>query len=243
MLLHTITTKEAVKYDSQINAPEDKWFAYEDGKDLPVLPQEKKENLSSFIVHSLSEYYLVINIKEDLPSLSLDSKLSNFVLDFTRKFTTTDYEFARAADRCPWLENKLIDTSYFKDYNLISKDEYKTLNSIIYDDLRKINGKLLCYSAAYYNAMHNKTQVLANLINNFESMGAACQAAIITPYESTGVVSDFSYFTSAYNQIYTTNRINNTPLFNYYETRTDYFNKYFNAQQRFLRNVYLFKDF
>lgn len=243
LLLHTITTKEAVKYNSQTNAPEDKWFAYEDGKDLPILPQEKKENSSSFTVHSLSEYYLVINIKEDLPSLSLDLKLSNFVLDFTRKFTTTDYEFARAADRCPWLENKLIDTSYFKDYNLISKDEYKTLNSIIYDDLRKINGKLLCYSAAYYNAMHNKTQVLANLINNFESMGAACQAAIITPYESTGVVSDFSYFTSAYNQIYTTNRINNTPLFNYYETRTDYFNKYFNAQQRFLRNVYLFKDF
>ena len=69
--------------------------------------------------------------------MSLDSKLSNFVLDFTRNFTTTDYEFARAADRCPWLENKLIDTSYFKDYNLISEDEYKTLNSIIYDDLRK----------------------------------------------------------------------------------------------------------
>lgn len=240
LLLHTLTTKApSNEYISSKNKPEDTWVAYENGAMLPVLAQDKiTSNPSS---HVLNEYYLIIDIQEE--KQSLNQKFNNFILNFSRQITATDYEFARAADKCPWLENKLIDTSYFRNYNLISKDEYRTLNTLIYDDLRKINGKLLCYSAAYYNAMHDKTKILANLINNFESMGAACQAAIISPYETTGVVSDYSYFTSAYNQIYTTNNINNTPLFNYYETRTDYFNKYFNAQQRFLRNAYLFKEF
>lgn len=232
-------------YSTVDNGPIDTWTCYSDDQDLPTIPQEKvvDNTTANSVTHDHYEYYLIINTKVELPNLTTNGETNTVILNFSRDFTVTDFEFARAADRCPWLENKLIDTSYFKTYNLISRDEYRTLNNIIYNDLRKINGKLLCYSAAYYNAMHDKTQILANLTNNFESMGAACQAAIITPYEKTGVVPDFSYFTSAYNQTFALPKANNTLLFNYNETRTEYFNKYFNAQQRFLKNVYLFRDF
>ena len=158
-------------------------------------------------------------------------------------FTDEDRKFAKAADKCPWLENKIIDLSYFKKAGIISSAEYRDLLNLLYNKLRIINGRLLCYSKAYYTALHNKTQILAEITNDFDSLGAACQAAIVTPYETKGTVKDITYFNSAYNHAFIATEARPGLMFQISETLTSYFNKYFNAQQRFLKNIYTFRKF
>ena len=174
------------------------------------------------------------------PASYLDITLNLSLYD---NFTDEDRKFAKAADKCPWLENKIIDISYFKKAGIISSAEYRDLLNLLYNKLRIINGRLLCYSKAYYTALHNKTQILAEITNDFDSLGAACQAAIVTPYETKGTVKDITYFNSAYNHAFIATEARPGLMFQISETLTSYFNKYFNAQQRFLKNIYTFRKF
>lgn len=168
-------------------------------------------------------YVLIIYLGRDWDSTQ------TYALDictgFYDNFTQEDYDFAQAADRCPWLENKLIDLSYFKDSNIISASEYRDALNLIYNKLRITNGHLLCYSNAYYTALHNKTQILAEITNDLDSLGAACQAAIVSPLEQDGTVKDASYFTSAYNNFFAT-ATRRTELMSRNNSLTSYFNKY-----------------
>lgn len=188
------------------------------------------------------EHKLVINCSGGHPGPAsyLDITLNLSLYD---NFTDEDRKFAKAADKCPWLENKIIDLSYFKKAGIISSAEYRDLLNLLYNKLRIINGRLLCYSKAYYTALHNKTQILAEITNDFDSLGAACQAAIVTPYETKGTVKDITYFNSAYNHAFIATEARPGLMFQISETLTSYFNKYFNAQQRFLKNIYTFRKF
>lgn len=159
-------------------------------------------------------------------------------LNFYRDVTEEDLDFARIADECPWLENKLIDFSYFKKI----KDEYSTLLDILQNDLRIVNGQLMFYAQSYYEALRKRTEILAILTNNLDSLGAACQAAIVTPLAETGTTKDISYFVSAYNNVFTQPPQDNN-LMGYNDILNDYFYKYYNAQQRFLKNIYNFKKY
>ena len=127
----------------------------------------------------------------------------------------------------------------------MNKSEYVEIMNVIENELRIINGQLLLYTASYYEAIHNKTRILAELTNDLDSVGAAFNADVIKPYSERGLIGEIDYFQQAYNSM--TNKyysaFEKTPLVNYDQLLTDYFNKYFNAQQRFLKNMYSFKNY
>ena len=79
-------------------------------------------------------------------------------LNFYRNVTKEEIDFAEIADKCPWLENKIIDFSYFYNQNIINRQEYQELMSLISNDLRIANGKLLLYSNEYKNALKSKIE-------------------------------------------------------------------------------------
>lgn len=167
------------------------------------------------------------------------------LLNFYRDYTEEEFEFAEFADKCPWLENKLIDFSYFYNNGILTKSEYNNLFKILQDELRIQNGLLLLYSKQYYESLHQKTQKLANIINDLDSLGASFHSDVINSFAVDGSVKDYSYFKNAYNSIISNyfKSPKTIDILNYDEIMTDCFNKYFKAQQKFLKNIYQFKQF
>ena len=166
-------------------------------------------------------------------------------LNFYRTVTKEEKDFAEMADKCPWLENKIIDFSYFYNQNIINRQEYQELMSLISNDLRIVNGKLLLYSNEYNNALKSKIAAVSNITNDLDSVGAAFQADVIDVYSSKGVVDDISYFDNAYNTVFGCkyNVSNKTPILDYENLLTQYGNKYFDSRQRFLKNIYKFRNY
>jgi hypothetical protein len=154
-------------------------------------------------------------------------------------------EFAEIADKCPWLENKLIDFSYFHKNKILSQLEYESLLNTLQNNLRIINGQLLYFSKDYYTAIHSKTTALAELTSTLDSLGAAFASDIVASYKENGVVKNIDYFNKAYDTVISKyyKITEKTLIVNYDELLTEYWNKYFNAQQRFLKNIYHFKKF
>lgn len=171
--------------------------------------------------------------------------LSSLILNFHRDTTQEELEFAEIADNCPWLENKLIDFHYFYQQNIINKSEYTTLLNKIKNELRIVNGKLLVYTKQYYDAVHSKTKFLANVINDLDSLSATYHADVIDFFERNGTVQNYDYFRNAYDVIVNTyyRNPNPIPILNHEELLSEYFNKYFKAQQRFLKNIYNFREY
>lgn len=163
-------------------------------------------------------------------------------LDFKRD-AKDDLEFAAIADQCPWLENRIIDLNYFQKNKLISKYDYQQLIQLLTDDLRIINGKLMIYSNEYYNSLHKKTQLLAQVVNNLDSLGAAFNADVVDTYARTGSVTDIDRFIAAYNNVFVNINNQKQGWLSRDEDLTNYGNKYFNAQQRFLKNIYNFRKY
>ena len=186
-------------------------------------------------------------IKVSLTNNEEINAISNplIILSFTRDTTSEEEDFARIADICPWLENKLINFDYFLNQGIINKSEYNQLISTIQNDLRIVNGKLLLYSNQYYQAIKNKTKILSDITNNLDSLGATFNADVIDYYAKNGVVKDYAYFANAYDSIvsgyYKSN--SNSELLDYESLLAEYFNNYFSAQQRFLKNMYNFREF
>lgn len=163
-----------------------------------------------------------------------------------RTASSSDLEFAQIADKCPWLENKLRSFDYFQKIGLISKSQLKKVNNIVSNDLRKVNGELLLYANDYYQALHKRTTTVANLLAQFDSLGAAAESDIITPYATDGKITfPTNYFDAAYGSIFTPtfNKTSKTQLTAYDDLITNYSNLYFNAQQRFLKNLYQFRNY
>ena len=164
-------------------------------------------------------------------------------LDFYRNPSEEELEFASVADECPWLENKLVDFTYFYNHAVINRKQYGDLIQVFQNDLRKTNSKLLLYSQLYYQALQNKTKELANLESRIDRVGATFNADFLQPvtdnkpYESTDFILAYSDLTS---QLAGTEKIN---LIDYEKTMSDYITKYINAEQTFLKNMYLFRKY
>ena len=189
--------------------------------------------------------YVRIRLDDDIED-PITIQTSLFILNFTRDVSAEELEFAKIADECPWLENRLIDFSYFYQQGIINDAEYHELLNIIQNELRIINGQLLSYSSEYYNAIHTKTSILSKINETIDSLGATFNADVVDYYSTNGVVKDYKYFTNAYNAMidaYFAGPYANNELLNYDELLTEYFNKYFKAQQRFLKNIYNFKEY
>lgn len=185
-----------------------------------------------------------INNDDGNPTLVNSADIS---LVFYREPSQEEIEFATVADQCPWLENKLIDFRYFYDHNIINRYEYATLIDTLYNNLRIVNGRLLFYSQAYYEALHNKTSIIAALTNDLDALGAACQADIVRPFAENGAIADdITAFDNAYTlymNYQTSNQTQNSTIIGWSDTINEYWNKYWSAQQRFLKNIYNFTNY
>ena len=210
-----------------------------------VIYNNTYSTIPSAILDTLkSNCYLRIKFGFNLDSVPMISD-SKVIVKFYRDATAEEIEFANIADSCPWLENRLIDFSYFLKQNIISSIEYKNLLDIIKNKLRIVNGKLLYYSNEYYRALQQKTTILANLYSTLDSLGAAFNSDVVEQYREKGFIEDPLYFKKAY-EVYRsayTQSNQKTPIINYEELLTEYLNKYIQAQQRFLKNIYYFKQY
>lgn len=175
---------------------------------------------------------------------STDIHITNasIYLRFYRDFTGEEKAFAEIADQCPWLENRLIDFSYFLEQNIISRQEYEFLMNLLQNDLRIINGKLLFLNDAYYAAVRKKREILSNLTNQLDALGAAIEAEVVTPLLNGQQPEDLESTLKSYSSVFNLSTDSNQIL-NYNELLSEYFEKYFSAEQRFLENVYAFKKY
>lgn len=190
--------------------------------------------------------YLRITLPKDRDYTEIYSiSNSKIILNFYRAVTSEELKFAEMADKCPWLENKIIDFNFFLNQNIISKSEYNKIWDILKNDLRIVNGQLLLYTQSYYEAIHKKTELLSKLIEDLDSLGAAFQADVVNPYLEHGRIDNIDYFDEGYKTIISRYFSSTTPtsIVNYNELLTEYFNKYYKAQQRFLKNIYNFRTY
>ena len=169
---------------------------------------------------------------------------SHIYIYWYRDVSDEEYAFADIADKCPWLENKLIDFTYFRDQNMLSLNEYKLLSNFINDNMRIVNGKLMAHSQAYYAALHKQTATTATLTNQLDMLGATMQAEMITPYATLGKVGNTGMIINTYNNLFRSFDSNKPiQLLNHSELLSETLQKYFNAEQRFLKNIKNFKDY
>ena len=209
-----------------------------------ILTYKIYENEEIPVLRKYNKFYLTADeVDSGLNFISSDK----IILYFYRDITIEEKEFAEMADRCPWLENKIIDFSYYLDNNIISKDEYTSLMNIFENKLRIINGQLMFYAQSYYTALHERTKELAQLVSNLDLLGANCEASIIQPLTTRGAV-DTMYvedFKNIYNDILGFNTIatQKKPILDYDDLITEYLNKYINSQQNFLKNIYNFSRY
>ena len=167
---------------------------------------------------------------------------SEFYFTFYRDFTAEEKEFATIADECPWLENKLIDFTYFLKQNIISVSEYQNLWNTLTNDLRIVNGKLLYLTDSYYKAVKAKTKIISDLTNNLDALSATFNADFVDRIKQEKEVKDISNFSMSYNTVFTPIG-EKLSVLNYNELVGDYFEKYCSAEQRFLKNIYNFKKY
>ena len=203
-----------------------------------LLLTEKVFNL----IKTNAQAYLSISGISDASKVQINS--AEIYMKWFRDASDEDLKFAAIADQCPWLENKLINFDYFVQHDLITPNDERELKNIINNELRINNGQLMQYTKDYYNALHSKTEVIATLTNNLDMLGAEMEASLFSPFSTEGGVkdSDFESIYNTYNAIWIPQQEKKTIL-NYGELITEYFNKYFSAQQRFLKNIYNFRDY
>lgn len=222
---------------------------YELGKNLVI---DESKNLT--IENSNDKIYLRIYPIGEEAGLSI---LPNFLsvpllqITFYRHNTQEDLEFARAADRIPWLENKLINFEYFFRKGILTEKQYKDLLKLVKENLRIANGYLLFYRKQYYDSLRQKTAYLANLDAMIDNYFANFEDGIISHYQNGEAISDFigidkasSLTETALKEIYYRENPNSTtPMISADATIGSTMTSYFNAQQNFLKNIYLFRNF
>ena len=201
------------------------------------IPQELIENFNKD-----SKAYLYITAGSD----SSDPIINDCYIYFTRQYTQDELTFAEVAEQCPWLENKIMDFSYFVRQGIISKAEYENIMHLLLNDLRIINGQLMCYANAYLQSLHRQTQILADLQNSLDQLGAQFFADVVQPFETSGGANtNLATFDALYTAIFDRNIEGSSriPLLGLDNLIGEYFTKYFAAEQRFFKNMYNFRKY
>ena len=199
------------------------------------IPSNVKINEDTIIYITIPYAYNFVNYSD-----------ANIYLHLKHTPSSEDLEFATVADACPWLENKIIDFSYFLRNNIISANEYGQLMSMFQNNLRRINGQLLVYSYQYYNALHQRTAELASLTNSLDAIGASVEHLFVNNYAKKGININTTDFELSYNALFakgTQDGEKRKSILNYNDLKAEYINKFCNAQQRFLKNIKNFKDY
>ncbi len=218
-----------------------------------ILAEDKILSYDKIFSAVIGEVYVCIPwfTQEENDTLTILSY--DFPIKFYKEITIEEQAFADIADKCPWLENKLINFDYFLDHNLFTKSEYTILMDKLNNSLRIANGQLLSYTKSYYEAIRQKANIIADLNNSFDSLGAAWNSDINTVISEKGQLPNLKnqnnqsnptqYFDTAYNTVFNAKPKVPTFLLNRDSLITEYFNKYFLAEQRFLKNIRTFKNY
>lgn len=245
-----------VSNDTYYYSNYDGWvLAYKKDSSSDWVLYREQDDIDSDVWNNLITYIMAgSNVRKNLSysfRIGILGKFSSITsgeinIFFCRETSDEELEYAKAADLCPWLENKLIDFSYLYNFNIISNKQYQELTSLFSDDLRKINGQLALYSNEYYTAYHKKTSTLAELISQLDSLGALAEADLIQPYQDNGKsITDYDNFKLSYSLLWQDKKqaAEKTSIVDYDKTITYYANLYFNSQQRFLKNIYNFSNY
>ena len=224
---------------SEDETPELLYLVGEDDQELAV--EARNQDYLAAILIPVGQFYQGGANSIDEADLS-DITNYHVYFNWNRIPTESELQFAAIADQAPWLENKIIDFSYFVKQHIINQDEYRHLIDMLYNELRIVNGQLLVYYKSYVAAVQAKTKIVAEVLNSLDALGAALQADVIDVYATKGKLEDFSYFNQAYNTVLETQKQNKT-LFNLPSLLEEYFRKYFNAEQRFLKNIHRFQEY
>ena len=229
------------------------YFVYKTKKDGNEVNHELSENL---VIDE--EQKLTVENRKDvrlrIRGTSIPTNLTSvpfLQITFYRHNTREDFEFAKAADRIPWLENKLINFEYFLRKGILTENQYQDLLKLIKENLRIANGYLLFYRKQYYESLRQKTIYLANLDAMIDNYFANFEDGIISHYQNGEAISDFigidkasSLTEVALKEIYyQANPGSTVPMISADVTIGSTMTSYFNAQQNFLKNIYQFRNF
>ena len=205
----------------------------------------QKGNKNLYLYIPITENEWPNNYNKEEPDVTFKTSLSGiFYLSFYRQPAEDETMFVTVAEQCPWLENKLLDFSYFINHNLLNSYEYGILIQQIYNNLRQINGRLIYLADSYYKALSEKTKFLAQLDERVTNLGAKFTAEFLQPYLNQKQIreEDVQDFLLDYKTLYAVPEAKRA-IFNYDEIYSSYINKYLNAEQRFLKNIYDFRDY
>ena len=167
-----------------------------------------------------------------------DFTQAKLMVCIARNPTQEELQFAKIADNCPWLENKIIDFTYFVENGLMSKQDYNVLMDIMRNKLRYVNSQLLVATQDYTRALHTRTEIISRITNDLDELGAMYSSNIMKSYETNSCFTDVNDFVNKCESILEAPR--NIELFLRSDLITQYVNNYTNAQQRFLKNIYAF---
>lgn len=232
------TDEDSIAFNSKYNS----WkmiYKLSGGVEQEVWSKESIIPYDKINQNGLEYFFLVFDIGINHKAITV---MGDLYISQYRIPTTEELEFAIIADKIPWLENKLISFDYFYNHSIINASEYTELMQLLQNNLRKVNAKLLYYSQEYYKAIQSKTIILGDLSAKLDLVGATFQTDVINPYLEDGRVTKTTDFVLAMSDLWSNSK-QEVPLLNYYETLTDYVNKYYQAEQTFLKNMYLFNDY
>lgn len=205
------------------------------------------EDLSMYKGKELNNIQLKITLERDMfPDDMTIFPIGNakVYFQFFRDVTEEEVKFAQAADKCPWLENKLIDFTYFLNHNIINIEEYEVLLNTIKNELRIVNGQIIYYNKAYQEALQEKTTTLSTLLSQLETLNATMFAEIVDKYARNGRVDSTSYFDKVYSGVQTKlNEYTNSSILDRESLMSEYAKNCFDSQQAFLKNMYNFYDY
>lgn len=218
------------------------WLAIKNSTDEDyTIIQEHESIPQQFRGRGIEAYLVLKNIFNGSTSLSFYLPAELNIYSY-QDISEADREFAKIADKIPWLENKIIDFKYFVNKGVLTEREYQLVMSDVLNKIRIINGKILCYASQYYNAIKSKTEILASLETSVESLHAELQAEGIVPFSESGASKDLKNFITKNSELVNLYS-SQTPLFNANQIQNDYLNKCFKAEQRFLKNIYNFTKY
>lgn len=213
--------------------------AISDTSEETVWSNESNIPYDSINKNGLDYFYLVLEVGSEAPSITV---MGDLYISQYRIPTSEELEFAEIADQIPWLENKLISFDYFYEHSIINAAEHAELMHLLENNLRKVNAKLLLYSQLYYQSLQSRTTIISNLSAKLDMVGATFQSDILNPYFEDGRITKTTDFVLAISDLFA-NSVEPVSLLGYYEIFSDYVNKYFNAEQTFLKNMHLFRDY
>lgn len=188
-------------------------------------------------------FNITAEVSDDLTDINDETSNLTMEVFIGTEVTEEDEEFAKIADTCPWLENCLIDLSYFVKQKILSPKEWEKIMIMFNDRLRKVNGKLMYYSREYYSSIQQKTKIVANVMNKFDTLGAIIQSDILKSYETLGRIEPPKNFLDTYKQIFSLSSIQKSFLLDRNKLISEHFTKFFNSQQRMLKYLYKFKEY